>query len=79
MKKAKIVQTSVPLFIVVWAILILIATGAAALDLTQNKWKNRLLFVFAPHSSHPILIDLRNDISAQKKEIGPGYDRFSNL
>ena len=50
-------------------ILILISTGNAELDLTQYKWKNRLLFVFAPHSSHPSLTDLRNDLSIQKEEI----------
>lgn len=69
MKKTKIVQTSVAVFIIICAILILISTGDAELDLTQYKWKNRLLFVFAPHSSHPSLIDLENDISVQTEDI----------
>jgi hypothetical protein len=69
MKKTKIVQTSVAVFIIICAILILISTGDAELDLTQYKWKNRLLFVFAPHSSHPSLINLENDISVQKEGI----------
>ena len=69
MKKLKIVQTSVPVFTVICAIFILISAGNAALDLSHYKWKNRLLFVFAPHSSHPSLIDLKNDLSVQKEEI----------
>ena len=66
MKKSKIVQTSVAVFI---AILILISTGDTELNLTQYKWKNRLLFVFAPHSSHRFSIGLKNAISIQKEEI----------
>lgn len=69
MKKPKIVQTILPATTVIFFILILISTGDAALDLTQYKWKNRLLFVFAPHSSHPSLIGLKSDISVYKEEI----------
>ena len=69
MKKSKIVQTIVPVITVIFAILILISTGDAALDLTQYKWKNRLLFVFAPHSRHPLYVDLKNNIAAQKEEV----------
>ena len=69
MKKLKKIQKSVPVFTVICATLILISAGDAALDLSQYKWKNRLLFVFAPHSSHPSLIDLKNDLSVKKEEI----------
>ncbi len=69
MKKSKIVKASVPVFTVICAIFALISAGNAGLDLSQYKWKNRLLFVFAPHSSHPSLIDLKNDMSVQKEEI----------
>ena len=69
MKKSKIVKTSVPVFTVICAILVIISAGDAALDLSQYKWKNRLLFVFAPNISHPSLIDLNYDMSVQKEEI----------
>jgi hypothetical protein len=69
MKISKIVQTSVAVFTVICTILVLISTGDAALDLSQFKWKNRLLFVFAPHSRYPSLIDLKTDMSVQKEEI----------
>ena len=39
------------------------------MDLTQYKWKNRLLFVFAPNSTHPLYVDIKNDIVAQKEEV----------
>ncbi len=69
MKKSVITQMSVPIFVIVFAILIFNSSGDAALDLSQYKWKNRLLFVFAPHSNHASLIDLRDAISVQKEEI----------
>ena len=69
MKKSVIAQMSVPIFVIIIAILIFNSSGYAALELSQYKWKNRLLFVFAPHSNHPSLIDLRDDISVQRKEI----------
>ena len=69
MKKSKIARTSVAVLTVICAILILISAGDAALDLSRYKWKNRLLFVFAPHSSHPSLIDLKYDMSVQKEKI----------
>ncbi len=52
-----------------FAIFIFILAGEAASDLTQYTWKNRLLFVFAPHSRHPSLIDIRNELLVQKEEI----------
>ena len=69
MKKPKVVQKILPVITVIFLILILISTGDAELDLTQYRWKNRLLFVFAPHSSHPSLTDLRSGLTAQKEEI----------
>ena len=69
MKKLVKIQMSVPVFIIIFAILIFNSNGLTALDLSQYEWKNRLLFIFAPHSSHPSLIDLRDDISVQKEEI----------
>ena len=35
----------------------------------QFKWKNRLLLVFAPDSSHPLLQSLQGDISTRRHEV----------
>jgi hypothetical protein len=69
MQKSETAQKSVPVIIIFFAIFTFISTGDAAMHLTQYTWKNRLLFVFAPHSRHPSLIDLRNEIPLQKEEI----------
>jgi hypothetical protein len=38
-------------------------------DFEPFKWKNRLLLVFAPDSSHPLLQSLQGDISTRKHEV----------
>ncbi|MBW2471825.1 MAG: DUF4174 domain-containing protein [Deltaproteobacteria bacterium] len=39
------------------------------MDLTQFQWKNRLLFIFAGDSSHPLFKDLQSQIAARKAEV----------
>ncbi len=39
------------------------------MDLTQFQWKNRLLFIFAPDSSHPLFKQLQSQIMDQKSEV----------
>ena len=39
------------------------------MDLTQFQWKNRLLFIFAPDSSHPLFKHLQSQIMDQKSEV----------
>jgi hypothetical protein len=39
------------------------------MDLTQFQWKNRLLLLFAPDSSHPSFQHLQNQIIDQKSEV----------
>lgn len=39
------------------------------MDLTQFQWKNRLLFLFAPDSSHPSFKHIHSQIIDQKSEI----------
>ena len=41
----------------------------AAMDLTQFKWKNRLLFLFAPDRGHPFYDHLYRQIIEQKSEV----------
>jgi hypothetical protein len=38
-------------------------------DFEQFKWKNRLLLVFTPDSSHPLCESLQRDISTRKLEV----------
>ena len=94
MKISKLTQTVLLASIILIALLTSVAMGDDALDLNQYRWKNRLLFVFAPHNSHPLLIDLKNDLLAQEEEVldrdlivfeilenGPSYmgkDRLNN-
>ena len=69
MKTSRTIQTIIPVFIVVIAFLTFVAKVDAAMDLNRYKWKNRLLFIFAPHDSHPLLIHLKNEASARNQEI----------
>jgi hypothetical protein len=39
------------------------------MDLTQFKWKNRLLFLFAPDRSHPFYKHIHRQIIDQKSEV----------
>jgi hypothetical protein len=39
------------------------------MDLTQFKWKNRLLFLFAPDRSHPFYKHLQSQMIDQKSEV----------
>lgn len=39
---------------------------AVSMDLTHFEWKNRLLFIFAPHSGHPHLKQIQAEISDAK-------------
>jgi hypothetical protein len=39
------------------------------MDLTQFKWKNRLLFLFAPDRNHPFYKHLHSQIIDQKPEV----------
>ena len=38
-------------------------------DFEQFKWKNRLLLIFAPDSSHPLFETLQRDLSTRKHEV----------
>ena len=40
-----------------------------SMDLGQYKWKNRLLFIFAPDDGHSLLRNLESDIAAQPGEV----------
>ena len=42
---------------------------AMSIDLAQFKWKNRLLFLFAPDNKHPLFEALHISLSAQKPEV----------
>jgi hypothetical protein len=42
---------------------------AEPLGMSQFQWKNRLLFVFAPHRDHPMFDSLHNSLAAQKSEV----------
>ena len=40
-----------------------------SMDLSQYKWKNRLLFIFAPDDGHSLLRNLESGIAAQPGEV----------
>ena len=42
---------------------------AISLDLSQFRWKNRLVFLFAPSREHPLFDKLHRSIAIQKDEI----------
>ena len=42
---------------------------AMSIDLSQFKWKNRLLLIFAPNDNHPLFAALHESLSAQKPEV----------
>jgi hypothetical protein len=42
---------------------------AMSIDLSQFRWKNRLLFLFAPDNHHPLFEALHDSLSAQKPEV----------
>jgi hypothetical protein len=44
-------------------------TETLPMDLTQFRWKNRLLFILAEDDSHPLFKDLQRQIVAQKTEV----------
>ena len=39
------------------------------MEFDQFKWKNRLLFIFAPDVSHPVFDALKKEISARKTDV----------
>ena len=39
------------------------------MDLTHFQWKNRLLLLFAPDSSHPLFDGMRNEILAHQTAV----------
>ncbi|MEE4600953.1 MAG: DUF4174 domain-containing protein [Desulfobacteraceae bacterium] len=39
------------------------------MDLSQFRWKNRLLFLFAPNRSHPLFDVLQKSIATQQAEV----------
>jgi hypothetical protein len=61
------------LLIIAWVGALSIFAGEEAVpmdvDFEQFKWKNRLLLVFAPDSSHPLFESLQRDISTRKHEV----------
>ena len=61
------------LLIIAWVgALSIFADGEALpvdVDFEQFKWKNRLLLVFAPDSSHPLCESLQRDLSTRKHEV----------
>jgi hypothetical protein len=69
MKTSSLIQAITPVSILIIVFLTFVTRGDAAVDLNHYKWKNRLLFVFAPHNSHSSLIDLKDDLFTQKEEI----------
>jgi hypothetical protein len=42
---------------------------ALSMDLNQYRWKNRLLFIFAPDDGHSLLRNLESDLVAQPGEV----------
>jgi hypothetical protein len=42
---------------------------AQSVDLSGFQWKNRLLFLFAPDRSHPMLDELHRSLAAQNAEV----------
>jgi hypothetical protein len=61
------------LLIIAWVGALSIFAGEEAVpmnvDFETFKWKNRLLLVFAPDSSLPLLQSLQGDISTRKHEV----------
>lgn len=64
-----------PPFIVAIALVaawLALAGGAAIAtdgDLDPFRWKNRLLFLFAPESSHPLFESLKREIAARRQDM----------
>jgi hypothetical protein len=62
------------IFIIVMAIFTMLSVGghrnAAAQmpDLSQYRWKNRLLLIFAPNRSHPMFEGLHQSLAARESE-----------
>jgi len=44
-------------------------TQGETLDLSQFRWKNRLLFIFAPDSKHPHFERLQQSLKTQREQI----------
>jgi hypothetical protein len=61
------------LLIIAWVGALSIFAGEEAVpvdvDFDQFKWKNRLLLIFAPDSSHPLFESLQRNISTRKHEV----------
>ena len=53
--------------VVVWSIMS--GLEGWSMDLNQYKWKNRLLFIFAPDDDHSFLRNFESDIAAQPGEV----------
>jgi len=49
--------------------LVFVKPEVHSMDLDQYKWKNRLLFIFAPDHNDPLLASLRKELSEQESEV----------
>jgi hypothetical protein len=64
----QVMKAFTPIFFFL-ALTVCIPMEIVAMDLTQFKWKNRLLFIFAPDANHALFKNLRGEVTAQKEEL----------
>lgn len=57
------------IYIMVIALVAFARKDVMPMDITQFQWKNRLLFLFAPDSRHPLFESFRTEIVAQEAEV----------
>jgi hypothetical protein len=62
-------KTFAVIFLILMALILCNPGEATSMDLTQFQWKNRLLLLFAPDSSHPSFQHLQSQIIDQKSEV----------
>jgi hypothetical protein len=69
MSLLKLTKTMMLVLVVIIALSIFWNEDTWSMDLSQFKWKNRLLLIFAPKNNDPFFSALQNEISAQKSEV----------
>ena len=62
-------KTLSAIFLVLIAFILCIPGKTTPMDLNQYQWKNRLLFLFAPDSSHPSFKHIHSQIVDQRPEV----------
>ena len=62
-------RRSAVVFLILVGLTIWTPKEALSVDLTEFKWKNRLLFLFAEDANDPFFKNLQNQIMAQKAEV----------